>query len=124
MITQQEYTTILTAKLEQLQTDLQAIAQFNQHTGDWEAVPDTETQADADENANADGVEEWNERCATVAALETEYRDTTRALEKLATNTFGSCEICGQSIEVGRLTIRPTARTCTLHQAEEFELSL
>jgi len=121
-------TTSLKAALEaertQIIADLKSIAAFNEHTGDWEAVPDTSEMGEVDENTEADVVEEWNERRATVAALETTFNDIERALAKISEGTYGTCEICGRSIETDRLEVLPSARTCETHMGDELELSL
>lgn len=114
----------LEAERSRLITDLKTIAWQNKDTGDWEALPDTTELSEADENSEADAVEEWNERHATVAALETTYRDIERALEKLTLGTYGTCEVCTAPIEPERLEVLPTARTCMEHFDEEETLSL
>ncbi|WP_326616718.1 TraR/DksA family transcriptional regulator [Streptomyces decoyicus] len=38
--------------------------------------------------------------------------DLDRAAQRIATGAYGSCERCGGPISAGRLTARPTARTC------------
>ncbi len=38
--------------------------------------------------------------------------DLERAAQRIATGAYGSCERCGGPISAGRLTARPTARTC------------
>mgnify|MGYP003386288276 CR=1 FL=1 len=118
----QLHQTLLTQK-EQLITDLQAIAAMNEESGDWEALPVSEV-SEADNNNEADGVEDWNERHATVAQLEVMFRNCTRALEKIERGTFGTCEVCGETIEENRLIILPTARTCVAHIDDERTLSL
>jgi len=119
MTAHQKYADDLNRRLSQLITDLSVIAEYDEYSGDWEAVPDTEIQAESDTNSKADAVEELTERRATVAALETEFRATKRALSKIANNTYGICEISNQPIEAERLAVRPAARTCVLHQDEE-----
>ena len=104
--------------------DLEQIASLDEHTGDWVAVPDTTELSDADENSEADGVEEWNERQATLSQLETLYRNTRRTLAKIANGTFGTCEVCTEVIEPERLSVMPTARTCKNHMDDERTLSL
>jgi DnaK suppressor protein len=53
---------------------------------------------------------------AQVAALidqaKTLTEDLDHALARLAENTYGICESCGQPIAAGRLAARPSARTC------------
>jgi len=123
-MTLQEIETKLKADLDRIEADLSSIAVYNPKTDDWEAVPDPSEMTQADENSEADAVEEWNERRATLCALEIEYRDIKRALEKLTAGTFGICEISGETIEPERLKAKPTARTCIAHLNEEANLPL
>ena len=85
---------------------------------DWIAVPEHDDTNDADENLAADGVEEWNERAAIVAELETRYNNITGALLRIESGTFGICEICNAEIEPARLEVYPAARTCIEHREE------
>jgi DnaK suppressor protein len=118
------FRTKLSDERERLLTDLSSIATRNDVSGDWEAIPNTQELQESDENNEADGVEEWNERRATVAALEVTYRNIDRALQKIADKTYGVCEICGEAIADGRLEILPAARTCMTHINDEETLSL
>jgi DnaK suppressor protein len=121
-------TTTIKATLEDtlatLTTELSAIAVHNPETDDWEALPVGADSSEPDENDEADVVEEWNERRATVAVLETDYRNTKRALAKIAAGTYGICEVSGEPIEEARLHANPAARTCIAHREEEDLLSL
>lgn len=121
-----DYTSLkeqLEQKLTEVISELETIATFNQETGDWVAIPDRAELQEADENSEADGVEEWNERRATLSQLETLYQNTKRALNKITAGTFGVCEICNAPIETERLTVVPTARTCKEHRDDERTLS-
>jgi DnaK suppressor protein len=119
-----DYKTQLEAELLRVEEALKTIATLDESNGDWVAVPDAEERAEADENSEADGVEEWNERRATVASLETAYNNTKQALQKLEIGTFGICEICSNPIEADRLAVIPTARTCKEHRDDERTLTL
>ena len=114
----------LEQELARITTELQTIATHDEETDDWVAVPETANAPDADDNTDADIVEDWNERRAIVATLETEYQDIKRALRKLDDGTYGICEISGEPIEEDRLAAIPTARTCKAHMADEAELAL
>lgn len=118
------FKTLLETDRTRIITDLTSIAVYDPVTGDWEAIPEADDLEESDENNLADAVEEWNERHATVAALETTFRDIERALEKIVTGTYGFCEVGGEPIELERLEILPTARTCTVHMEHEDVLSL
>jgi RNA polymerase-binding transcription factor DksA len=121
-----DYTLIKQAlqnELVRVTADLETIALYNESTDDWEARPAYELE-EADPNSEADGVEEWNERNATVVQLEVSFQNIKRALEKIETDTFGICEICEGVIESARLAFLPTARTCVEHIDDERTLSL
>ena len=123
MINTEEYKEKLTAELSALTIDLQELGIQNPEvTEDWIAIPkDVETQ-EADENVGADRAEDWLERTATLSALERRYNNIRKALEKIDTETYGVCEICGAEIEEDRLEANPTARTCKAHINDEQEL--
>lgn len=114
----------LEAKLKQLTSELSMIALHNEDADDWEALPTGTESAEPDTNDEADVVEEWNERRATVAVLEVDYRNTKRALGKIAAGTFGRCEVSGEPIEENRLRVNPLARTCIAHMNDEGSLPL
>ena len=114
----------LDTQLAQIISDLSSIAEQNSESGDWVAIPDTQDKSSADDNDEADGIEDWNERRATVAQLEITYRNIMRALQKITDGTYGVCEISGEAIEPERLAINPTARTCKAHMDEERTLSM
>ena len=114
---------ILEKDLAQVTAELQTIATQDETTGDWVAVPEGH-QAEADPNSEADVVEDWNERRALMAQLETRYHNITLALTKFDLGTFGKCEICEEEVEDKRLAVNPSARTCKLHLERERELPL
>jgi RNA polymerase-binding transcription factor DksA len=119
-----QYKHILESELTALTKDLQTIATLNPKSNDWVAVPVASDITNADTNLDADGVEEWNERRATVGQLEIRYRNIVLALEKISNNQFGICEISGDEIEEIRLDANPAARTNLANIEREKELSL
>jgi RNA polymerase-binding transcription factor DksA len=119
-----EYKASLEADLAEVIIELQTIATQNQETGDWEAVPIAEDLLSADENEEADAVEDWESKRAIVAQLETRYRNIKRALEKIEMGTYGICEISGEPIEPARLAANPAARTTIANRDRERELPL
>lgn len=124
MIDIQKYKAVLEEKLNLITADLGSIGVYDATNDNWEAIPDPAELTEADINSEADATEDWNERRSTLASLETEYRDTKRALLKLEQGTYGTCEICNGQIEEPRLEAKPTARTCISHLEEEDKLTL
>ncbi len=118
-----EYKKDLENEHSNLVSELETIAVQDTRTGDWIARPDALT-GEADENVSADTTEEWNERRALVAQLETRYHNVSLALKKFTDNTFGKCEICEEQIENDRLNANAAARTCKIHLERERELPL
>lgn len=112
---------ILEDEKNTLLTELKTIAVENSESGDWVAKPDN-LVGEADPNVTADNTEEWNERRALVAQLETRYHNVKLALHKIENNTYGICEVCGEHIENDRLKANPAARTCKIHLEHEREL--
>lgn len=114
----------LETELTRLTEELSSIATRDEVTDDWVATPDSEELKEIDENNEADAVEGWNERRATVAQLEMMYHNTKNALQKIEAGTFGLCEICNEPIESDRLAVIPNARTCKAHRDDERTLPL
>lgn len=119
-----EHQAVLEVELERIIADLSAVAVQDSATGDWVAIPDTEMIGNADQNVEADAVEEWNERQALMAQLEVRYRNIARALQKISDGTYGVCEISGQPIEAERLQANPAARTSIANMDREKELPI
>ncbi|MCA9355134.1 hypothetical protein KC865_01100 [Candidatus Kaiserbacteria bacterium] len=114
----------LESELAKIVSELETIAVLNPRSGDWVAIPVAEDLKNADENVEADAVEEWENRRALLAELEIRHRNIVRALEKIKTGTYGICEISGKEIEGERLTANPAARTNLANMEREKELPL
>lgn len=82
--------------------------------GDWEAAPEGEmsSQEVQDEADMADKAEDYEKRSSILNSLEKRLGDINNALEKIESNTYGGCEICGEVIEEDRLEVNPSAKTC------------
>ena len=118
-----QHKTKLKKILADITTDLQELGIHNpQVPEDWIAVPHETIDPEPDENIAADRREDWQERRATVATLETRYNNIVRALQKIEDGIYGVCEICNQPIEMDRLTVNPAARTDKAHLNDEANL--
>ena len=124
MSAHEPYKTTLESALVTIEKELETIATKDNVTGDWVAVPDGSEIGNPDENVEADAVEEWNERRAVLAQLETRYRNIIRALKKFEAGTYGICEISGEPIEDDRLQANPAARTNLANIDRERELPI
>lgn len=108
-----------------LQKQLESLGVQNPETPtDWIPTPQDAATTAADENVVADRSEDWAETRGTTDALETRYNNVNRALEKIASGTYGVCEVSGEPIEADRLAANPAARTCKAHIEDESALPL
>lgn len=115
------------ARLEEMQAELTAELETigirnPKNPSDWIEKAGDLSADSADPNEVADRTEEYDERRATVAVLETRYNNINRALEKIENGTYGICEISGGEIAPARLDANPAARTCATHMDEEENL--
>ena len=125
MIDTTTYKEALEADLRAITTELGTLGIHNPNNeNDWIATPEQRNTKEADPNVSADRTEDWTERRAAMAPLETRYKNIKRALKKIETGTYGICEISGADIEADRLQAHPAARTCKAHLHEEANLPL
>ncbi len=120
----EKFKTRLESELEQVVTELKTIAVQSPDSGDWVATPVAEDLQSADQNIEADAVEEWETRRAILSQLEIRYRNLTNALKRMEEGTYGICEISGEPIEEERLAANPAARTNLANLDREKELPL
>ncbi len=123
-MSQEEYKTRLETDLREVKDELKSIAFEDKSTGDWIAIPVSEDLKTADENIEADAVEEWDTRQAILAQLEIQHLNIKHALQKITAGTYGICEISGEPIEEERLQANPAARTNIANRERENELPL
>ncbi len=95
-----------------LTEELVAIATQNEY-GDWQVSPERqEDGAEADENSQADIVEDFESKTGRLEVLEKRYNQIERALERITQGTYGVCLKSGKPIEMDRLEANPAAETC------------
>lgn len=115
-------------RLEEMKRDLESelatLGIHNPDTDDWEADFGSDYSSESDDNLIGDQAEAAEERIATLALLETRYRNIVRALTKIEMGTYGICEVSGEPIEADRLSANPAARTCQKHMDDEGLLPL
>ena len=119
----QRYASLLEEQLSEITKELQSVGIHNpSNPQDWVAVPEGVDPNEPDVDMVADVVEDWDERAALVATLETRYNNIARALSKIKDGTYGTCEVCGGAIEPERLDANPAARTDKEHMNDETTL--
>ena len=123
MADSEQYKNRLETMLAELTEELKTLGVHNPEVPeDWQALPEDVDVSQSDPNVGADRVEDWEERRATLAELETRYNNLRRALKKIDEGKFGVCELCGKEIEADRLDANPAARTCKEHINNEADL--
>lgn len=118
------FTQKLEAEKTLLEEELGRLGQRNpSNPSDWVATKPDGEQFGADKNDNADIIEAQQDNNATLNELEGRLNQVLAALEKVASGSYGMCEISGEEIEVERLEANAAARTCVAHMSEESKLS-
>jgi RNA polymerase-binding transcription factor DksA len=107
-----------------LEKELSSLGIKDPDTGDWGAIlPQADRSDISDPNDMADRDEDFTITANTLGELEIRYNEILRALAKIETGNFGTCEISGTPIEEDRLQANPAARTCKAHMNEENNLT-
>ncbi len=114
----------LEEQLGKITVELLTLAVHHPETDEWEIRFDKDSHSEADDDLISDNAEAAEEAIATLALLETRYRNIKRAIGKIANGTYGICEISGAPIESDRLAANPAARTCKAHLNDEVDLPL
>jgi DnaK suppressor protein len=109
----EKYKTKLEEEKKLLESELSSLGQVDK-TGDWKATPETEmnSQEVPDEGDMAERAENYEERAIKLDSLEIRLNDINKALEKIGTESYGICEVCGKEIEEARLEVNPAAKKC------------
>lgn len=108
----QHFKKLLDSELAVLVDELSHIATQNER-GDWQARPEIQEEgAEADENAQADIVEDFESKVGRMEVLEKRYNQIISALARIEDGTYGICIKSGAKIETDRLEANPAAETC------------
>lgn len=122
----------LMEELALLEEELSHLGRKNpRNPDDWETTysdPDEAAlknpdELEADENLQADRIEDYQTRFATRAPLEARLNNVRRALARMKDGSYGLCPVNGahHPIERGRLDANPAAATCKAHISKEIE---
>ncbi len=111
-----QYKNALEKELVLLEAELKTVGRKNpDNPKDWEPVPTDLNTLASDENEVADSIETFEENTAILKELEIRYNEVKVALERISSNTFGKCTVCGAPIEEKKLEANPAATTCMKH---------
>ena len=100
----------LLAEKVKLEADLSRMAvSIDKKEGDYEPMIEN---IGTDREDNTTEVEQFADNLPVEATLEKKLQDIILALDKIESNTYGLCENCGEEIDIKRLEINPSAKTC------------
>ena len=103
------------AELAALQEELADHGKSTDEDGDeWEGSSESEGE-EADELDAANDLEELGTNVPLVADLQKRNKEIKSALRKMKDGTYGSCDECGEDIDLERLEANPAAATCIRH---------
>ncbi len=112
----QHFKELLEKEKVKLESELKTVGRENPAVdGDWQVKGEANERDRADETEVADSLESLEENTAIVAQLETQLNQVMKALQKIADDSYGFCEIGGEEIEADRLEATPSATTCKAH---------
>ncbi|MFT5280644.1 MAG: RNA polymerase-binding transcription factor DksA [Flavobacteriaceae bacterium] len=111
---------VLIEEKENLEKELLGVGTFDKKNDDYIATPETLDGGEiSDGNQMASHFEEYNERNAVSAILETRLENIQAALLRIENETYGKCQTCQNEIEEERLLANPAASTCIAHRNDE-----
>ena len=94
----------------ELENDLARIARpVDKKEGDYETSFE---EIGSDREDNASEVEQYTDNLPVEIALEKKLKDIIGALENIDKGTYGICDNCNQEIDLERLKVNPSAKTC------------
>jgi RNA polymerase-binding transcription factor DksA len=70
-----------------------------------------ESQGNSDDD-NASEASEFADEVSLLGKLESELRDTRKAIQSLKSGSYGVCKYCKKQIDIKRLEARPTSSAC------------
>ena len=99
--------------------ELKSVGHVNKNNPkDWEPSAPKPHASRADNNENADLIEEYEENTAILKDLEIRFNNVKDALARIEGGSFGTCNKGEEQIERERLEANPAATTCIAHKDE------
>jgi RNA polymerase-binding protein DksA len=110
----QDLETGLMAEQAALEEELADHGKPTEEEDTWDAISESEGE-EADPADAADNNEELGNNVALVSELQKRFKAVKAALRAMKDGTYGTCEECGEDIDLDRLDANPAARTCARH---------
>lgn len=111
----EHFQSLLEAEKLRLEAELATVGRRNpSNQNDWEPLPQA-TGQESDLGDVAELISGYEDNTAILKDLEIRYNLILTALARIAEGTYGTCEVCGETIEEARLAADPAARTCLAH---------
>ena len=111
-----KYKKILEEEKSLLETELSELGSRRpENPSDWVVSKPSGEEFGADQNENADIVEDMQDNNAALNELEGRLNQVIKALTHIAEGTYGTCEVCNESVEKDRLEANPAATSCKKH---------
>ena len=108
---------LLLAESAQLEEQLNGLGKKDPSAaGGWDVSTGDLSVDSADENEMADKFEALEDNAGIADKLEKQLSEVKSALDRIDKGTYGVCEICGKTIEPGRLEANPSARVSIKHK--------
>jgi DnaK suppressor protein len=107
---QSELKALLLKEKAELEENLARIARpVDKDKGDYET---TFGEVGADREDNTTEVEEYTDNLPVELTLEKNLQEVIGALDRIEKDTYGLCENCQKEINLERLKVNPSAKTC------------
>ena len=101
---------LLLKEKKDLEDDLSRIAKpIDKKEGDYETSFD---EIGTDREDNATEVDQYSDNLSVETTLEKKLQDVMDALSRMENGTYGKCENCQKEIDIERLRVNPSAKTC------------
>lgn len=119
-----EFSSLLESEAQTLERELATFAKRDpKMKGDWDAVPPeaplSSPASSSSQEEQADISEEWESGIAQEHVLELRLAAVRRALDRIASSSYGRCLACGEFISEERLRANPAAEYDIDHQPKE-----
>ena len=114
----QAFKVALSEEMEEILRELKTVGVIDpENTEDWIPNAGDVSSDTAEIEDRASVITDFEDRSAIEFELETRMNEIKQALLRIESGTFGICEVGSEEIEIERLKVNPSARTCKAHMS-------